>query len=299
MPESVASKARALTIAGAITMLVALAACQPAVKVTITVSASATKVYRGAPLVLSGTVGPSRPNATVVAERLAGGSWIQVGTGKTSSSSRYSISLRPGSVTTYSLRVRRPAQGQDREGVSPTVKVVVSALPTVSASVGGARTVAGCTTATCRSLVVNISGGFAPFHVSCVSSGAGKFYSYTTSTRSTQACVFGNPGESVWAIVDGSSSNHLVWPGPSPSVIVARGAATSVAGCTVAACSYLTVSVANLTAPFSVSCYSGLDSGAYYTYSTNNATSNVCVFGYPGQSTWAVVNGVSSNHVTW
>ena len=97
-------------------------------------------------------------------------------------------------------------------------------------------------------------------------------------------------------------------PPPSPAVSLAKGpSANGQPGCTVAACRFLDVSIANFApnATVSVQCWGNVGgSSSFYTYSmsTNGAGSGfsrVCYFGYPGYQAWAVVNGVQSNHIVW
>lgn len=84
-----------------------------------------------------------------------------------------------------------------------------------------------------------------------------------------------------------------------PTVSVSKGASKTVSGCSTSACRFVTVSVANMGPVYDVQCYSSQDSQPYYRYTTSNATSNVCVFGFTGSSVWAVVNGVESPHINW
>lgn len=88
-------------------------------------------------------------------------------------------------------------------------------------------------------------------------------------------------------------------PPPGATVTVSKGAQKTVTGCTTSSCRWVTVTVANMGAPYRVSCYSDLSSSAWYSYTTSSTTSNVCVYGYTGHRVWAVVNGVTSNQVVW
>ena len=47
-----------------------------------------------------------------------------------------------------------------------------------------------------------------------------------------------------------------------------------------------------------VVCRASNDS-AFYTYTTSNPTTAYCYYGYPGQTVWATVDGVESNHIRW
>jgi hypothetical protein len=49
-----------------------------------------------------------------------------------------------------------------------------------------------------------------------------------------------------------------------------------------------------------VSCYAtDPPAGKYYTYTTSATTSAVCIYGYPGYTVWATVDGIESNHLGW
>jgi hypothetical protein len=85
------------------------------------------------------------------------------------------------------------------------------------------------------------------------------------------------------------------------AVTVSKGAAVNTSGCTVAACAYLRVSLSGFSGgSHTVQCWSDFGGPAlFYTYVTNNTTTEACYFGYPGYHAWAVVDGVESNHITW
>jgi hypothetical protein len=103
-------------------------------------------------------------------------------------------------------------------------------------------------------------------------------------------------GSSGWSgAVSGRSSDP-----PAATVSISKGAQRSVTGCTVAACANVVVTFSNFAAgSHSVACYSDVDAGAYYTYSTSTATTQVCVFGYSGRRAWVTVDGVQSNSIIW
>lgn len=89
--------------------------------------------------------------------------------------------------------------------------------PSVTLSKGNsAQGLSGCSSNYCRFMVVkfkNFSGG--NHTIRCRASGGdeGGFYAYTRSGSSgTSAyCYYGFPGRTVWATVDGVSSNRIVW----------------------------------------------------------------------------------------
>lgn len=92
-------------------------------------------------------------------------------------------------------------------------------------------------------------------------------------------------------------------PPPPPTVTASKGPQHNVGGCTSSACAYLTVSWANFSSgSHTVQCWGDYGgASAFYSYSVSGSSgsSNVCVFGYPGYHAWAVVDGVTSNQVTW
>jgi hypothetical protein len=107
-----------------------------------------------------------------------------------------------------------------------------------------------------------------------------------------------------------SNSNHAAAttntpPPPPPSVSVGKGGAMSVTGCT-SNCFGVVVTLQHFSAntAYTVSCFSSVDTGAYYTYSartdgSGNSSTTVCVFGFPGKQVWASAGGVTSGRITW
>jgi large repetitive protein len=87
-------------------------------------------------------------------------------------------------------------------------------------------------------------------------------------------------------------------PVPSPSVTATRGAQYIIpVQCTHASCSLINVSIANMSGPYSIECLT--DGGAFvYSYSTANANSAVCVWGFPGRQPQVRVTGSGGVVVT-
>ena len=122
-----------------------------------------------------------------------------------------------------------------------------------------------------------------------ISLGAGN-YTYTLTVTSPYFAQFTT-----------QSNTFSVADRPPPATVsVSKGGAKTISGCSTASCRWVTVSVANMSGPYNVQCWSTKDASApFYTYTTNNPTSNVCVFGYTGAQVWAVVNGVTSPRINW
>lgn len=184
----------------------------------------------------------------------------------------------------------------------------------MSLTVGSsAQRKAGCSSPSCAHLRVQTS-GFAPgARVACHSSvdGGSPFYTYTASASRSEVCYFGYPGAKVWVVVDGIRSNTVTWPGgstpttprttPSRSVTISKGAsAQGRPGCTVAACARIRVQLDGIAPGATVACHSSVDGNvAYYTYTASSTVTEVCYFGFPGESVWVLVDGVRSSALRW
>ena len=84
-------------------------------------------------------------------------------------------------------------------------------------------------------------------------------------------------------------------------VSISKGAsAVGQPNCTHSSCAFVTVNFSGFApGPHQVSCFSTLDSGAFYTYTTSNTTTSYCYYGYPGRSVWVTVDGTQSNVIVW
>ena len=107
-----------------------------------------------------------------------------------------------------------------------------------------------------------------------------------------------------------SAKRQVTTNSPSPQVAVSRGTPRSPdAVCNDPSCAWVNVSLANFppNTNHRVDCVSSGPrggSGTYYTYTvrtdgSGTNTSSMCFYGYAGQSVWAVVDGVESNHFPW
>ena len=88
-------------------------------------------------------------------------------------------------------------------------------------------------------------------------------------------------------------------PPPSPSVLISQGTQLSVTGCSTSNCFRVNVAVSNMAGPYTVSCFTEGQSGAFYSYTTSSATSATCVWGnwsYAPGTLYVTVNGVRSNN---
>ena len=98
------------------------------------------------------------------------------------------------------------------------------------------------------------------------------------------------------------SSNATGNPPPPPqSVAVSWGAVNNtIPGCS-SNCRFLTVTIANIGLPYTVSCESDNSGGTsfsqFYSYVTSGNPSNWCVYGVPPGNVRAVVNGIVSNSI--
>jgi hypothetical protein len=144
-------------------------------------------------------------------------------------------------------------------------------------------------------------------------------YPYGGTVTGPSAIVIGDPNQSwpsgwcsgsgnAWVGIqapdghDYYSNQTTLSGGGAPSVTLSVGDAVTTATCTVSACHYLRVTLNNFPAgTHTVNCYADWPppSGIYRTYTTGDAVSQYCVFGYPGHNAWVTVDGIPSNTATW
>ena len=77
---------------------------------------------------------------------------------------------------------------------------------------------AGCTDASCASMSATVTGlkASTTYAATCNADDAKEFYKYDVTTDAsggltTTTCFYGFPGHTVWLVVGGIESNHLLW----------------------------------------------------------------------------------------
>jgi surface antigen len=131
-----------------------------------------------------------------------------------SSSSSYKFSsLSCG--TTYKLGVDAYDAAGNRSSVASVSASTAACPKKVSVSKGARVNVSGCRSSACAYVTVNLSNfGSGSHTVTCYSDyppPTGAYYQYTTSSTTSDVCVYGYAGTHVWVKVDGVESNHLTW----------------------------------------------------------------------------------------
>ncbi|MFE6647884.1 hypothetical protein ACFVJS_15050 [Nocardioides sp. NPDC057772] len=125
-----------LTVVGALSLMFSLAALQapPAsATVTISVSASASKVSEGSAVRISGTASGAKLGSVVNLQRWYDGAWRRVASKKLVDTRRFSFRITPPrGVQRY--RVHKPAQLGQGAATSPTLSITVTWRPKVTAT---------------------------------------------------------------------------------------------------------------------------------------------------------------------
>ena len=117
--------------------------------------------------------------------------------------------------TSYKLGVDAYDAAGNRSSAA-SVTASTSACPkTVNVSKGSHVNVSGCSSSACAYVTVNLSNfGSGSHTVTCYADyppPTGSYYQYTTSSTTSNVCVYGYAGTHVWVKVDGIESNHLTW----------------------------------------------------------------------------------------
>ncbi len=87
--------------------------------------------------------------------------------------------------------------------------------------------------------------------------------------------------------------------GPVKRVDLAKGGACSVNGCA-SGCNFYAVSVVGFGGGnHTVTCNASNTTNPWYSYTASSFPSSVCCYGFPGQTTWATVDGLRSANLTW
>ncbi|HEX5591745.1 MAG TPA: CHAP domain-containing protein [Solirubrobacterales bacterium] len=132
----------------------------------------------------------------------------------TTTSSGYKFSgLSCGS--SYKLGVDAYDAAGNRSAVA-SVTASTSACPkSVTVSKGAHVSVSGCSSSACAYVTVKLNNfGSGSHTVTCYADyppPTGSYYQYTTSSSTSNVCVYGYSGTHVWVTVDGVESNHLTW----------------------------------------------------------------------------------------
>jgi hypothetical protein len=123
----------------------------------------------------------------------------------------------PSSTGTWGFVVRVIDASGNRSGSDRSVSITVVPAPPpgkwVSVTKGTQHNVTGCSSTYCHWMTVsfgNFAGG--SHTVNCYDDmDSSAFYTYSTSSTTSNVCVFGYPGHAVWATVDGVRSPNYTW----------------------------------------------------------------------------------------
>lgn len=117
--------------------------------------------------------------------------------------------------TSYKLGVDAYDAAGNRSPASSVTASTAACAKTVKVSKGAQVNVSGCKSSACAYMTVSFANfGGGSHTVTCYSDyppPTGAFYQYTTSSTTSNVCVYGYAGTHVWVKVDGVESNHLTW----------------------------------------------------------------------------------------
>jgi surface antigen len=115
----------------------------------------------------------------------------------------------------YKLGVDAYDADGSRSAVASVTASTAACPKSVSISKGSRLNVSGCSSSACALITVKLSNfGSGSHTVTCYSDyppPTGAYYQYTTSSTTSNVCVYGYAGTHVWVKVDGVESNHLTW----------------------------------------------------------------------------------------
>lgn len=132
----------------------------------------------------------------------------------TTSSTSYKFSgLSCG--TSYKLGVDAYDATGNRSSAPSVTASTAACAKSVKVSKGPQVNVSGCKSSACAYMTVSLANfGSGSHAVTCYADyppPTGAFYQYTTSSSTSNVCVYGYAGTHVWVKVDGIESNHLTW----------------------------------------------------------------------------------------
>lgn len=117
--------------------------------------------------------------------------------------------------TSYQLGVDAYDAAGNRSATRSVTASTSSCSRSVKVSRGSGVKVSGCSSSACAYITVSLSNfGSGSHTVTCYADyppPTGSFYTYTTSSTTSNVCVYGYAGTHVWVKVDGVESNHLTW----------------------------------------------------------------------------------------
>ncbi len=117
--------------------------------------------------------------------------------------------------TSYKLGVAAYDSAGNRSATATVTASTSACAKVVELTKGSSVNVTGCKSSACAYMKVTLKNfGSGSHTVTCYSDyppPTGAFYQYTTSSTTSNVCVYGYLGTHVWVKVDGVESNHLTW----------------------------------------------------------------------------------------
>lgn len=117
--------------------------------------------------------------------------------------------------TSYKLGVDAYDAAGNHSAAGSVTASTSSCPRSVTVSKGSHVNASGCSSSACAYVTVKLSNfGGGSHTVTCYADyppPTGSYYEYTTSSSTSNVCVYGYAGTHVWVKVDGVESNHLTW----------------------------------------------------------------------------------------
>lgn len=117
--------------------------------------------------------------------------------------------------TSYKLGVDAYDSNGNRSSVASVTASTAACPRSVTVSKGPGVNITGCKSSACAYVTVSLANfGSGSHTVTCYADyppPTGSYYQYTTSSTTSNVCVYGYAGTHVWVKVDGVESNHLTW----------------------------------------------------------------------------------------